>query len=334
MRAIVAGASAIAGGAARKPPALPADPLIVPFAPASPGENERFAAGIAEARRLGWRVAAPSSLVSDAYFAAPVETRRKEFLAALALPQADALIAVRGGYGSNYLLDGLKIESPERPHVVLGFSDVTSLQLFLWQKHRWVTFYGPMLAAGLDHGAGRPHGYDEASLLSALRGDAAEWSMNLQGEPLVAGVAEGVLLGGCLTLLQMAIGTPWELDAREAILLLEDRAMKPWQVDRALMHLVQAGKLEHVRGIVLGDFPECDPPVSGSPTVRQVAARILGQLGVPVVYGAPLGHTARPMLTVPLGVRARLVAEGQGKIEILERAVAQWKEGDPPNLQG
>lgn len=310
------------GGAVRKPPALSAKPLIVPFAPASPGENERLAAGIAEAQRLGWRVAAVTPQVGDAYFSSPAEIRRKELLGGLAWPEAEALVAIRGGYGSNYLLDRLTIESPEQPRILLGFSDVTSLQAFLWQKHRWVTFYGPMLAAGFDGGAGQPRGYDEASLLCALRGDAAEWSMNLQGEPLVHGRAEGVLLGGCLTLLQTTIGTPWELETGGALLLLEDRAMKPWQVDRALMHLAQAGKLKHVRGVVLGDFPECDPPVAGSPTVRHVAARILGQLGVPIVYGAPVGHTARPMLTVPLGVRARLVAEGEGRLEILEPAVA------------
>lgn len=309
--------------AARKPPALPFEPYVVPFASASPGDNERLAAGMREAQRLGWKVTPLASQTSEGYFAAPTEVRRSEFLAALASPQANALIAVRGGYGSNYLLDGLAIPSPERPRIVLGFSDITSLQLFLWKKYKWVTFYGPMLAAGVDRGAGQPHGYDEASLLSALQGASPEWSVNLQGEPLLAGRAEGPLLGGCLTLLQTAIGTPWELDTRDAILLLEDRAMKPWQVDRALMHLAQAGKLEHVRGIVLGDFPECDPPVTGSPTVRNVAARILGGLGVPVVYGAPVGHTARPMLTVPLGVRARLVAEGQGRLEILEPTVVR-----------
>jgi muramoyltetrapeptide carboxypeptidase LdcA involved in peptidoglycan recycling len=73
--------------------------------------------------------------------------------------------------------------------------------------------------------------------------------------------------------------------------------------------------------MVLGDFPECDPPVAGSPTVRDVCARILGPLGVPVVFGAPIGHTARPMLTIPLGVNARLQAHAAGNLEILEAAV-------------
>jgi muramoyltetrapeptide carboxypeptidase len=97
--------------------------------------------------------------------------------------------------------------------------------------------------------------------------------------------------------------------------------MKPWQVDRALMHLMQAGKLQGVSGIVLGDFPECAAPAADSPTVRDVCARILAPLGIPIVFGAPVGHTVRAMLTVPLGVRARLEAQGEGTLEILEPAV-------------
>jgi muramoyltetrapeptide carboxypeptidase len=97
--------------------------------------------------------------------------------------------------------------------------------------------------------------------------------------------------------------------------------MKPWQVDRALTHLRQAGKFKEVRGIVLGDFPECATPIAGSPTVRDVCQRILAPLGVPVIFGAPFGHTDRPMLTFPLGVATRLSAKGEGVLEILEPAV-------------
>jgi muramoyltetrapeptide carboxypeptidase len=92
-------------------------------------------------------------------------------------------------------------------------------------------------------------------------------------------------------------------------------------VDRALMHLKQAGKFEGIRGIVLGEFPDCGPLMSGSASVRDVCARILGRLRVPIVYGAAVGHTPRPMLTVPLGVKAHLRAQGEGHLEILEPAV-------------
>ena len=97
--------------------------------------------------------------------------------------------------------------------------------------------------------------------------------------------------------------------------------MKPYQVDRALMHLKQAGKLPGLRGIILGEFAESEPPeVSGTP-IKDVCLRLLGEVGIPVVWGAPIGHTNRPMLTVPLGIRARLCAGATPRLDILEPAV-------------
>ena len=124
-----------------------------------------------------------------------------------------------------------------------------------------------------------------------------------------------------MTLLEATIGTPWELNTKDAILVLEDRAMKPYQVDRVLMHLKHAGKLAGVRGFVLGEFPESEPAVPGTSNVKEVCARILRPLGVPIVFGAPIGHTPRPMLTIPLGIQARLDADGEGTLEFLEPAV-------------
>jgi muramoyltetrapeptide carboxypeptidase len=124
-------------------------------------------------------------------------------------------------------------------------------------------------------------------------------------------------------MLQTTIGTDFQVNAKGAILLLEDRGVKPYQVDRMLRHLVQAGIFGGVKGIVLGDFPDCDPPVAGSPIVAGICAEVLGPLRVPIVFGAPIGHTKRPMLTVPLGVKAKLQAKGEGTLEILEPAVVE-----------
>lgn len=137
------------------------------------------------------------------------------------------------------------------------------------------------------------------------------------------GEAEGRLLGGCLSLLQTTLGTPWELDTDGSILVLEDRGVRPYQLDRALMHLKQAGKLRGVKGFVLGEFPDSEPSVKGSPSVLDVVHRMLHPLGVPIVFGAAIGHTERPMLTLPLGVRVRLSATGEGQLSMLEPAVVQ-----------
>jgi muramoyltetrapeptide carboxypeptidase len=305
----------------QKAKALRAGSRLAVFAPASPADDERTAAGLAELRRLGFSLDIAMAGSADGYFAASAVDRRAELLNKLADRGVAGLVALRGGYGSTYLLEADLSDKLGEPKNVIGFSDLTSLQIFLWQRRGWVTFYGPMVAAGFDGGAGHPGGYDEESLRSAVSCTDKGWKIRLRGKTLFDGDAEGRVLGGAMTLVEATIGTPWELDTRDAILVLEDRAMKPYQVDRVLMHLKQAGKLAGVRGFVLGEFPDCDPPVAGSPNVRDVCTRILGWLGVPIVFGAPVGHTERPMLTLPLGVRARLSAKGEGLLEILEPAV-------------
>jgi len=306
----------------RKPRALREGSVLMPFAPASPADFAKVHAGAEELRRLGFHVADATPLMPENFFAGSVEGRRAELLDGLQRNDVDALVAVRGGYGSNYILENLELPPATAPRLLLGYSDLTSLQIFLWQRYNWVGFYGPMLGAGFDGGADAPKGYDRESLRAALERTSGGWTLGLRGEVLAGGSAEGRILGGCLTMVQTTLGTPWELDTRGAILLLEDRGMKPWQVDRALMHLKQAGKFDGVAGLLLGDFPECEAPMAGSPSVREVCARILAPLRVPMVFGAPVGHAMRPMLTVPLGLRGRLKASGEGTLEILEAAVA------------
>ena len=315
--------------AARKPKALVKGARFSIFAPASPAGVAEAAGGIAELQRLGF-VAMPHRAESqtaptEGYFSSSTAHRLQEFRDAVRDPGNQALIALRGGYGSTYLLGAITeaiFGKDTPPKCLIGFSDLTSLQIYLWQTLRWVTFYGPMVATGFAQGANSRRGYELNSLLQAIGNTTGGWSIALQAESLFEGHAEGVTLGGCLTLLETTIGTPWELDTRDSILVLEDTGMKPYQVDRALMHLLQAGKFEGVRGIVLGDFPGGPPIVAGSPTTRDVCKRVLAPLNIPVVYGAPIGHTDRPMLTVPLGIQAKLHATGGGTVEFLEAAVS------------
>lgn len=305
----------------RKPRALNPRSVMIPFAPASPAEFAKVLAGAEELRRLGFQMEDSTPLPPEGYFAGPAAGRRNEFQRELERDDVSALVSVRGGYGSNYLVDRLEVRRPDNPKVILGYSDLTSLQSYLWKRYGWVGFYAPMLAAGLAAGENAPSGYDKASFLKAVGKTEGGWTLGLRGETLIPGEAEGRIVGGCLTLVETTIGTAWELETGGTILLLEDRGMKPWQIDRTLMHLKQAGKFNGVRGFLLGDFPECDAPMSGSPSVRDVCGRILGALGVPIVFGAPVGHTGRAMLTVPLGVMTRLKAQGNGELEILEPAV-------------
>jgi len=308
-----------------KPPALEAENVVRIISLASPVDGNRLEAGARELARLGYKIKfdEASTLARDGFFAGQAAERVAALKEALTETDSRAIFCTRGGYGSNYLLDGLSV-ALAAPKILQGYSDLTSLQIFLWQKFRWVTFYGPMVASGFDKGEGAPEGYDRESFTNAISETRHGWVIDLQGtETLVPGKVDGTLLGGCLTLIETTLGTAWELDTHGSILVLEDRGMKPWQVDRALMHLKQAGKFRGVSAVVLGEFPECEGP-AGTESVKDVAQRILNFFGFPVVWGAAIGHTRWPMLTLPLGVRARLFAndaDGKGaRLETLEPA--------------
>ncbi|HXA56064.1 MAG TPA: LD-carboxypeptidase [Candidatus Acidoferrum sp.] len=292
---------------------------------ASPIKEHLLEQGCEEIIRLGLQpqLNERAVLARTSFFAGSPRSRLESLFRGLDEQHSRALFCTRGGYGSTYLLEGLASSVlPTAPKILLGCSDITSVQIFLWEKYGWVTFYGPMVATNFCRGAGVPHGYDRESLLAALNETASGWTINLQGESLIPGDAIGVVLGGCLTLIETSLGTPWELKTDGAILVLEDRGMKPYAVDRALTHLRQAGKFRNITGVILGDYPEGEVSV-GEETVRDVARRIFGPLDIPVVWGAPIGHTSRPMLTLPLGVRGRLVSDelsGATRLEILEPA--------------
>ena len=305
----------------QKPKALRKGSRLVVVSPSSPAEDSSIAAGIAELLRLGFVVEESHRLSAEGYFAGNHKQRSRQLWGALRDKSIDGVIAARGGYGANYLLDFKLLQQVRQAKCLIGYSDFNVLQLALLAKRGWAGFYGPMAASSLNRVAGHPFGYDENSFLLAIGETKFKRTISLRGESLRSGVAAGRLVGGCLTMLQTTLGTEFQPDTRGGLLVLEDRGMKPYQVDRTLRHLLQAGVFEKVSGILLGDFAVCEPPVPGSPSVPEICAAILGPLRVPVVYGSPIGHTNRPMLTIPLGVRAKLLAKGEGALEILEPAV-------------
>jgi muramoyltetrapeptide carboxypeptidase len=307
---------------AHKPPALVPGSTIAVVAPASSAKPERIKRGCENLTRLDYRVEQNAgSRKPEGYFSASLKSRLAELHNALTRPDVRGVFCTRGGYGSGELLENLKTARMKKPKIFCGFSDVTSVHIYLWQKLRWVTFYGPLVAGGFDAGANATGGYDPDTFMCAMTATNSGWSTPLRGETLARGVATGTLLGGCITLLETSIGTPWELDTRGSILLLEDRGLKPYQLDRMLLHLKQSGKFKDVKGIVLGEFPESEPPEGSATTISEVCKRVLGPLKIPVLFGAPVGHTLRPMITLPLGIRARLNASGEGRLDILEPAV-------------
>jgi len=306
-----------------KPRALRKGSKLALVSPSSPADAAAISAGICELRRLGFVVEEPAPLTAEGYFAGGQKERLRQFRKAFDEKSVGGVVAARGGYGANYLIDLQLTTSLFGPKCLIGFSDLNIIQLLLLEARCWAGFYGPMAAAGFNYGAGQTPGYDQGSFLQAVGETKGGWEISLRGESLRGVSAAGRIVGGCLTMLQTTLGTGFEPDTDDAILVLEDRGMKPYQVDRALRHLQLAGKFRKVEGFLIGDFPDCEAPAPGSPSIREICEGILGPLKVPVVYGAPVGHTKRSMITIPLGVRARLNAKGEGTLEILEPAVVE-----------
>ncbi|MGB9235932.1 MAG: LD-carboxypeptidase, partial [Terriglobales bacterium] len=263
-------------------------------------------------------VYSPSILDRDLYFAGSIERRARELEDMFVRDDVRAIICARGGYGANYLLGALDIKKvAAHPKIFVGYSDLTTLLTWFADKAGLVTFHGPMAAKDF----AVADGVDLASWQSALGGDAAwEIGANSGAKPLIAGEADGVLYGGCLSLLVAALGTPYDIDTAGTILFLEDLAAKPYQIDRMLMQLKLAGKLNGVRGIVFGEMMDCRQSADQDYTLEEVVLRAVGDLGVPVAFGMRSGHVSRANITLPIGVRARLEVGGDVKLKILEVA--------------
>jgi muramoyltetrapeptide carboxypeptidase len=173
----------------------------------------------------------------------------------------------------------------------------------------------------------RSDGVDLGSWEAALSG-ASEWALKIGPEsgakPVVAGSAEGVLYGGCLSMLVASLGTPYEIHTAGTILFIEDVAAKPYQIDRMLMQLKLAGKFAGVHGIVFGEMLDCSQNNNKNEqdyTLEEVVLRVIRDLGVPVAYGLRSGHVSRRNVTLPFGVRAALtVSRTEGSLRILESA--------------
>jgi len=237
-----------------------------------------------------------------------------------------AIVCARGGYGANYLLEALDLEKiKSHPKIFVGYSDLTTLLTYFSDMAGLVTFHGPMVAKDWLHEGG----VDLTSWQAALA-CTVSWEPHLGAgsgaSGLVEGAAEGVLYGGCLSILAASLGTPYEIRTEGTILFLEDLAAKPFQIDRMLMQLKLAGKLDGVRGLVFGEMRDCLQTANQGYTLEEVVLRIVGSLGVPVAYGVRSGHVTAGNITLPIGVRARLtVRGGQVSLKILEAAVSDVK---------
>ena len=298
--------------ALRKPRALPVRGTIGIAAPASAVDLDALAAGEKRWREAGFAVVRRDDIGARRRYLAGDDARRAAELAERwADARVDAIVCARGGWGCHRIMDRLDPAAPRAARKPLvGYSDVTTLLLWQLRFAGLTGFHGPMLERALDD--------DEFGALVEMLTGTERLPVVRAGTGGAGRAVEGPLVGGSLSLLAAACGTPWAARATGAILLLEDRAERPYRIDRLLEQLRCAGVFERVAGIGFGRFDGCDEP-DGSITAAEILRELALQLGVPWVEGLPFGHGA-PNLAWPFGVRARLDGE-RAALHILERGV-------------
>jgi muramoyltetrapeptide carboxypeptidase len=295
-----------------RPPALRPGDTVMLVSPSGPTQLGRVKRGVELFTDWGLQVViAPNAFARTGYLAGRDADRLADLNLALADPSVRGVLCTRGGYGVQRIVDGIDMAAVRAdPKVVVGFSDITALQLALWRGARLATVHGPG-AAWLDTRTGpeaaqslhRSLTTSEPVVLAPRPGEETQ-PVRLAG----AGPVTGTLLGGNLCLLTATVGTVDMPDLAGAILLLEEVAEPPYKVDRMLLHLRRSGVLAGLAGVAVGQFTECADEWPTS--IVDVLLDHLGALGVPVLGGLPVGH-GQDQLTVPVGVPATLdVAAG------------------------
>lgn len=302
-----------------KPLRLRQGAKICMVAPASTMiETERYRKGKRVLERLGFSLV-EGSHARDRWmlFAGEDEARAQDINRAFADKSVDAIICLRGGSGTARLLPFIDFGVIKRnPKILIGYSDITALQLAILAKTGLVTFYGPMVTTDMGHNWTH---FAQKSLLDTLT--TADRNLETSTGPkgktvtLCPGEALGRLVGGCLSIVVSTLGTEWEIDTRGSILFLEDIDERPHRVDRYLTQLHLAGKLRAAKGFLFGSFSRCDYPpgdehhslgVRTLDIIREWALR----LGKPCMAGVQFGHVAEKM-TMPMGGQAVMDATGQ-----------------------
>jgi muramoyltetrapeptide carboxypeptidase len=307
------------GQALTRPRRLRAGDEVGVVATAGPVPADRLEAGVRVLESWGLRVRLEKHVYdrheSLDYLAGLDADRASDFMRAWCDPRIRAVFAARGGYGTHRITDlldwGQLVEAG--PKVLCGFSDLTALHQGFAAILGLVTIHGPVVSS---LGVAEPDTVEQVRRILFEPESALELIGGHNTTPLVPGVAEGVLVGGNLSLLAAEVGTPLSRPARGSLVLLEDCDEEPYRIDRSLTHLLRSGWFEDARGVVLGSWVRCGTPEQ----VRGVLADRLTSLGVPVLWGLPIGHgTANH--AVPLGVRARLDT-GAGTLTLIQPALA------------
>lgn len=301
---------------------LPGDTVAV-VAPASQIKNDLLLSGCAALERAGYKVVYSRGILDhDLYFAGTQRRRIEELHGAFRDPAVKAILCARGGYGTNYLLPHLDLELLRRhPKIFCGYSDITTLLTYIHDQTGMVVFHGPMVTKDFAHDSGV-----DANLFKSAISAVGGWTIAQDPplQPLRSGRARGKLYGGCLSMLAASLGTAYEIQTEGTVLFIEDIATKPYQIDRMLMQLKYAGKLDQVKGMIFGEMVDCIQERDQGYTLQEVIMRVLADFDFPVCYGLRSGHVSSGNITLPLGIQTQLTVSGSDVVlEICEGATTR-----------
>lgn len=289
--------------------------LITPSSYVSDPDELAFAKRFCEFFELKWKLGKNVGQ-RYGYLAGTPQQRVDDLHAMFSDREVRGVFCIRGGYGSAQMLDRIDYRLiRENPKVFLGYSDITALHAAIGQRTGLVTFHGPVSLSHLTE-------WSQQHLHAALfAGEPIGAVTNPpESNPLRAshtmrtvrgGRATGALAGGNLTLLSTTLGTPYAIETAGRILLMEDIGEDIYRIDRMFTQLRLAGKLQVAAGIVVGECKDCPPAGHDSAfSLGEVIDNLLGDLGIPVLYGLSFGHTV-DQVTLPLGIPATLDADRQ-----------------------
>jgi muramoyltetrapeptide carboxypeptidase len=315
--------------------ALKAGGTIGVPAPATPYHNRsEVLRGVEWWESRGYHVKLADGVYErDAYVAGDPKQRGHDISSMFADTEVDVVQCLQGGYGSAQAIPYIDFDViRDNPKPFVGLSDITALHTAIRHYTDLITFYGPGLAGVADPDRSpEERQFTQDRLLQALTGNEPLGEMPRKPgdgyvRGLTSGKVSGQLAGGCLWLLGQAIGTEWQINLDDKVFFLEDVDAPPWYIDGILNQMMQAGMLKGVIGVVVGELVRCDwsearPEFPQSLSIEDVLERYIEPLGVPAIYGLPLGH-GKNMATLPLGVEVTVDADAR-QLVVDESATAQ-----------
>ncbi len=309
-----------------KPKRIKRGDLIGVVAPASPAlDRSRIHQGIRYLEGLGYHVLPGKHLEAATGFLAGSDAQRAQDLNDMIRnPRVRAIIGLRGGYGSPRILPLVDYAALRRdPKVLVGFSDLTALQLAIWRRIGLVTFSGPMVAvefaAGIDP-------FTEEHFWQLITCTRKPGTLPLPPDTQLhcwkPGLSQGRLIPVNLAMLCSLLGTRFFPDLKGAVLALEDVGEQSHRVDRFLNQLTLAGALTKLSALVLGQFTHCNNsrPEYGTVRVESILQEHAQQVHGPVLGNLPYGHVAQ-RLTLPFGIPVRVNARRKPSMQLLEPSV-------------